>query len=67
LQLSQKEVLHLQDALEHEKLCVTKYNYYAQQLQDPQLSSIFRDLANREQQHVDTVTSLLQQGGIQTS
>ena len=67
LQLTQKEILQLQDALSHEKICVTKYNNYANQVQDQALKTMFQDLANREQQHVDTITQLLQQGGAQTS
>ena len=67
MQLTQKEKLQLQDALSHEKICVTKYNNYANQVQDQALKSLFQDLARREQQHVDTLTQLLQQGGVQPS
>jgi len=67
LQLTQKEILQLQDALNHEKICVTKYNNYANQVQDQALKTMFQDLATREQQHVDTITQLLQQGGVQPS
>jgi rubrerythrin len=67
VQLTQKEILQLQDALNHERICVTKYNNYANQLQDQALSNLFKDLANREQQHVNTITQLLQQGGVQPS
>jgi rubrerythrin len=63
LQLTQKEKLYLQDALSHEHICVMKYNNYANQVQDTQLADTFRNLATREQQHIDTITSLLQQGG----
>jgi spore coat protein CotF len=64
LQLTQKEKLYLQDALSHEHICVTKYNNYANQVQDTQLADMFRNLATREQQHINTITSLLQQGGV---
>lgn len=63
MQLTQKEKLYLQDALSHEHICVMKYNNYANQVQDTQLADTFRNLATREQQHIDTITSLLQQGG----
>jgi len=63
LQLTQKEILYLKDALSHEQICVTKYNNYANQLQDTELSTMFKNLANREQQHIDTINKLLQQGG----
>jgi rubrerythrin len=65
LQLTQKEILYLKDALSHEHICVTKYNNYANELQDAELSAMFRNLANREQQHIDTINKLLQQGGAQ--
>jgi len=65
LQLTQKEIMYLKDALSHEQICVTKYNNYANQLQDAELSAMFRNLANREQQHIDTINKLLQQGGVQ--
>jgi rubrerythrin len=65
LQLTQKEISYLKDALSHEQICVTKYNNYANQMQDTELSSMFNNLANREQQHIDTINKLLQQGGAQ--
>lgn len=66
MQLTQKETMYLQDAAAHEKLCIMKYNNYANQLQDTQLTAMFKDLANREQQHLNTINSLLQQGGSTT-
>ncbi len=65
MQLTQKEISYLKDALSHEQICVTKYNNYANQMQDTELSSMFNNLANREQQHIDTINKLLQQGGAQ--
>ncbi|MCR4429907.1 MAG: ferritin-like domain-containing protein [Tepidanaerobacteraceae bacterium] len=66
MQLTQKEKLQLQDAISHEKICIMKYNNYANQVQDAEIASMLRNLANREQQHADTLTKLLQQGGVQT-
>jgi len=65
LQLTQKETMLLKDAISHENICVMKYNNYANQLQDTELSTMFKNLANREQQHIDTLNKLLQQGGAQ--
>ncbi|WP_041423907.1 ferritin-like domain-containing protein [Thermosediminibacter oceani] len=65
MQLTQKEKLYLQDTLSHERVSVTKCNYYASQAQDPQVANMLRNLANREQQHIDTITNLLQQAGVQ--
>ncbi|MGI6485925.1 MAG: ferritin-like domain-containing protein [Tepidanaerobacteraceae bacterium] len=67
MQLTQKEKFYLQDALSHEHICVIKYNNYANQVQDMELANMFRNLATREQQHIDTITSLLQQGGVNTT
>ena len=62
-QLSQKERMLLEDLKSSEDLCVIKYNNYAQQAQDPQLSQLFTKLANEEHKHYDTVNQLLQSGG----
>jgi len=67
LQITKKEELYLQDALSHEKMCIMKYNNYAQQVQDTELAKMFQDIAQREQQHADTITQILQQAGIKTS
>ncbi|WP_296970779.1 ferritin-like domain-containing protein [Tepidanaerobacter sp. EBM-38] len=61
LPLTQKETMLLKDALSHEQICVVKYNNYANQMQDTELSSMFKTLASREQQHIDTINRLLQQ------
>ena len=65
MQLTQKETTLLKDALSHEKICVLKYNNYASQAQDAEISSMFKNLAHREQQHIDTINKILQQGGAQ--
>jgi spore coat protein CotF len=62
-QLSQKERLLLEDLKSEEELCVVKYQNYAQQAQDPQLSQLFSGIADVEQGHYDTVNQLLQSGG----
>jgi spore coat protein CotF len=65
VQLTQKEKLFLQDTLSHEKVSVTKCNFYAGQVQDPQIANMLRNLATRGQHHIDTITNLLSQAGIQ--
>jgi len=65
VQLTQKEKLYLQDTLSHEQISVTKCNFYAGQVQDPQIASLLKNLATREQHHIDTITNLLNQAGIQ--
>lgn len=59
LQLSQKERMLLEDDKAHEELCVTKYKNYANQAQAPQLKQLFNKLATEEQQHYNTITTML--------
>ena len=57
--LTQKEQQLLSDQLNHEKVCIEKYNNYAQQVKDPQLRQMFGQYASEEQNHYDTVSQLL--------
>lgn len=59
LQLTQKEQQLLQDQTTHEKVCIQKYQQYAEKAGDPQLKQLFRSFAQQEQQHLDTINSLL--------
>jgi len=59
LQLSQKEKQLLQDQQSHEKVCIQKYQSNAQQASDPQLKQLFQSYAQQEQQHLNTLTSIL--------
>jgi len=67
--LTQKEQQLLSDQLNHEKVCIEKYNNYAQQVEDPQLRQMFGQYASEEQNHYDTVSQLLsgQQVSMSTS
>lgn len=60
MQLTQKERMLLQDALSHEKVCIQKYQHYAQQTQDQQLKQLLNQYAAQEQQHYDTINQMLQ-------
>ncbi|HYE69856.1 MAG TPA: ferritin family protein, partial [Anaerovoracaceae bacterium] len=62
-QLSQKERMLLEDLKKEEELCVVKYQSYAQQASDSQLSQLFNQLAGVEQDHYNTVNQILQSGG----
>ena len=55
LQLTQKEQQLLQDQTTHEKVCIQKYQQYAEKAGDPQLKQLFRSFAQQEQQHLDTI------------
>ncbi|CQR74848.1 Coat F domain protein [Sporomusa ovata DSM 2662] len=59
LQLSPKEKQLLQDQQAHEKVCIQKYQNNAQQASDPQLKQLFQSYAQQEQQHLNTLTSIL--------
>lgn len=59
LQLTQKEKQLLQDQTTHEKVCIQKYEQYAEKAGDPQLTQLFKSFAQQEQQHLDTINSML--------
>jgi spore coat protein CotF len=63
MQLTQKEKMLLEDLRGHEETFIQKCSEYANQAQDPQLRQIFRNLVNHEQQHVQTISQKLTQGG----
>lgn len=63
MQLTQKETTLLSDLKSQEKLCVEKYTKYASNALDPQLKELFTSIANVEQQHLNTVTSI-EQGSV---
>lgn len=57
--LTQKERYLLEDQKSQEELCVKKYNNYAQQTQCPQLKQLCKQLAQQEQQHLNTINQIL--------
>lgn len=73
LQLTQKERFLLEDQKSQEELCIKKYNNYAEQAQCSQLKQLCKQLAQQEQQHLNTINQILngqvpnmgQQGGQQ--
>lgn len=60
-QLSQKELTLLQDQINNERLLVAKFNSYAAQTTDPQLRSMCQQIAQRHQQHYNTLLQFLGQ------
>ena len=56
---NQKETSLLQDVKKAEELCVKKYSSYANQAQDSQLKQLMTQLAQQEQQHLDSINQLL--------
>lgn len=65
MQLSQKETSLLKDLKGQEQLCVDKYKKHASCAMDPQLKNLFTQIAQIEQQHLDTITQM-QNGTVPT-
>ena len=59
INLSTKERMLLEDEKSHEQLCVDKYNEYSSKACDAELKSLFSQLAQKEQQHLDSINQLL--------
>ena len=57
--LSTKERMLLEDEKSHEQLCVDKYNEYSNKAHCPELKNLFSQLAQKEQQHLDSINQLL--------
>jgi len=59
-QLTQKEQMYLKDAKKHEDLCVAKYNAYTSAVSCQQLKQILQYAGQQEQNHLQTVTQMMQ-------
>ena len=57
--LSTKEQFLLQDQKSHEEQCILKYDNYANLAVDSQLKTIFRNNAQKEREHLQTINQLL--------
>ncbi|MEA1961002.1 MAG: spore coat protein [Bacillota bacterium] len=49
----------IQDQKCHEELCIQKYQNGSKQAQDPQLKELFNSLAQKEQEHLDSINQIL--------
>lgn len=49
----------MQDQKAHEELCIQKYQNYSNQAQDPQLKELFNSLAQKEQEHLNSINQIL--------
>ena len=56
--LTQKENSLLTDLKSQEQLCIEKYTKYAEMAHDTELRTLFNNLKNNEQKHLDTLTKL---------
>lgn len=59
INLTAKERTLLEEQKNHEEICVQKYNDYANLASDQQLKTLFKNNAQTEQQHLDTINQLL--------
>lgn len=59
--LTQKERALLEDALEMENLCITKYNVYADQCQDLDLKDMLFNISKNKRQHINRIKQLVGQ------
>lgn len=57
--LTEKETMLLKDTQTQEQLCVQKYTKAAAKAKDPQLKALFEEISEDEQEHVKTVTKIL--------
>ncbi|HOO12799.1 MAG TPA: spore coat protein, partial [Bacillota bacterium] len=59
INLTAKERTLLEDQKSHEEICIQKYSNYANMVSDPQLKEMFKNHANIEQQHLNSINQLL--------
>lgn len=60
--LTQKEFLYLEDCLKAERLAIKKCEFFGEQSSDPEVREICLNLANRHQQHYNTLLQHLHDG-----
>lgn len=57
--LTPKETMLLNDEKSHEELCIKKYTKYINEASDPQLKQLFTSINQHEQQHLNTINTIL--------
>lgn len=57
--LSEKERNAIEDLQSQEKICIEKYTRYSGEAKDPELKRLFQTLAQKEQQHYDSLGQVL--------
>ena len=65
MELTNKEKMLLEDQLQAEYLCISKYKSYETQAVDPEIKYIFNMVYKQEQQHANAIKDLLIQGGFE--
>ncbi len=59
INLTAKEKMLLEDQKKHEELCIQKYSNYENLASEQQLKNIFRNNAQIEREHLNTINQLL--------
>ena len=62
--LSSKELMQLEDFLSMEQNCTKTMNYFASSVQDAQSKQLFQQVAQKSQQHLQTMSKHLNAGQI---
>ena len=57
--LTPKETMLLNDEKSHEELCIKKYSKYINEAEDPALKQLFTSINQHEQQHLNTINTIL--------
>ena len=60
--ISAKELMHLEDFLGYEQTAVKTLNYFASSAQDSQSKQLFQQMAQKKQQHFQTLSKHLNVG-----
>ena len=60
MKLTQKESMLLQDLKTSEEICIEKYGQYAEKAEDPALKDLFLTIRSKEEEHLDTIHSLME-------
>ena len=60
--LSSKELMQLEDFLNMEQNCAKTMNYFAGSVQDAQTKQLFQQIAQKSQQHLQTMSKHLNAG-----
>jgi len=53
--LTEKELSWIEDQLDHEQVMINKFTEYAEMTTDPQLKSLCQEIAQRHENHFNTL------------
>lgn len=62
--MTEMEKLRIQEQLRSEELCAKKAGMYLNQVQDPAVQGLLQQMADKSQRHVNVLTNLLQDAGV---